>query len=407
MPRLAHSGDGDAEPKDSGQVVYLDYHATTPVDPRVADLMLNYLRVAFGNASSMDHAYGDEAENAVATARGHVAALVGAAPRNVIFTSGATESANLAICGFAEARNGQGREAPLKIALTTVEHHSVLDTCQGLERNGRARLRWLPVDSAARVDLGSVEAACRDGCELLCLMAANNEVGTIYPLKEVGRITRAHGTHLLSDATQAVGKIPVQFEDWGLSFLCLSAHKLYGPKGVGALIVAADAPIRPIMYGGGHQRGLRPGTLNVPGIAALGEACRLRADEMVADESAVARKRDRLESLLADAIPEVVVNGDTGSRLAGNLHISVPDVPNGAVIGRIRHRVAISTGAACSSGIEAPSHVLRAMNLPEPVLAGALRISLGKFTTDADITFAAGVIAEAVRATRQALRAAS
>jgi cysteine desulfurase len=235
------------------------------------------------------------------------------------------------------------------------------------------------------------------------MMAANNEVGTIYPLEQVGRIARVYGTRLFSDATQAVGKVPVRFDEWGISFLSLSAHKLYGPKGVGALIAASDAPIRPIMHGGGHQHGLRPGTLNVPGIVALGEACRLRADEMVADESAVALKRDRLQALLVATISGLVVNGDTRNRLAGNLHVSVPDVPNGAVIGRLRHRVAISTGAACSSGIEAPSHVLRAMGLPEPLLSGALRISLGKFTTDDEIAFAAESIAGAVRDARQVL----
>jgi len=365
--------------------------------------MLWYLRIAFGNASSVDHTFGDEAERAVTAAQGHIAALVGTTPRNVIFTSGATESANLAIIGFAAARRRESAATPLRIALSAVEHHAVRETCLELARAGFAKLTWLPVDCAARVELGAVEAACRAGVDLLCLMAANNEVGTIYPLEEVGRIAREHGAHLFSDAAQAVGKIPLRFDDWRLSLLSLSAHKLYGPKGVGALIVSPDAPIEPIMHGGGQQRGLRPGTVNVPGIAALGEACKLRTAEMADDESAVATKRDHLQMLLTDAISELVVNGDLRNRLAGNLHVSVPDVPNGAVVARLRHRVALSTGSACSSGIEAPSHVLSAMNLPESLVSGALRISLGKFTSEDDITTAAAAIVDAVRSSREVI----
>jgi cysteine desulfurase len=383
--------------------IYLDYHATTPTDPRVADVVLHYLTRAFGNASSTDHVYGDEAEEAVATARAHVGAIVGSPARSVIFTSGATESINLALVGFAKARAESGAVGPVRIGVSPVEHRAVLDTCRILAEAGAARLRWLPVDHLGRVDLDAVEDVCRDGLDLLCLMTANNEVGTLYPVAAASGIAARHGVALFSDATQAVGKVPVRFSEWGVTFLALSAHKNYGPKGCGALIVAPDADLRPIIHGGGHQRGLRSGTLNVPGIAGLGEACRLRSLEMHADEPAIAARRDTLQRHLQDRIPELIVNGDLANRLSGNLHVSIPSVPNGAVVARLRHRVALSTGAACSSGIEAPSHVLQAMDLPQPVVEGALRISLGKFTTDEDIARAGELIVEAVQEVRRAL----
>ena len=381
--------------------VYLDYHATTPVDPRVADVVVHYMITAFGNASSKDHAFGDEAEETVAAAREHVARLVGAPPRSVIFTSGATESANLAIAGFARARADVSR--PIRIALSETEHSAVLDTCRMLVQDGAAELTMLAVDNLGRVDLQAIETACRTGADLLCVMAANNEVGTINPVQQIGALARKYAVALFTDATQAVGRIPIRVSDWGITLLAFSAHKLYGPKGCGCLIVSPDTALRPIIHGGGHQRGLRSGTLNVPAIAGLGEACRLRSAEMYDDEPIIARRRDSLQAYLSDRIPGLVVNGDTSNRLAGNLHISVPDVPNGAIVARLRNRVALSTGAACSSGIEAPSHVLRAMRLPEPVLNGALRISLGKFTTDHDIVVAGESIVAAVDDVRRVL----
>lgn len=382
--------------------VYLDYHATTPVDPRVAELMVYYMTTAFGNASSKDHAFGDEAEEAVTVACGHVAKLVGAPPRSVVFTSGATESANLGITGFARARAETSR--PIRIALSETEHSAVIDTCRMLAQDGTAELTMLAVDNLGRVDLPATEAACRSGVDLLCVMAANNEVGTINPLQQIGALAREHGVAFFTDATQAVGRIPIRVSDWGINFLAFSAHKLYGPKGCGCLIVSPNTMLRPIIYGGGHQRGLRSGTLNVPGIVGLGEACRLRSVEMHDDEPIIAGKRDSLQAYLSDRVPGLVVNGDVFNRLAGNLHVSVPDVPNGAIIARLRNRVAISTGAACSSGIEAPSHVLRAMRLPDNLLSGALRISLGKFTTDHDVAVAGESIVAAVDDVRRALQ---
>jgi cysteine desulfurase len=234
-------------------------------------------------------------------------------------------------------------------------------------------------------------------------MAANNEIGNIYPIGAIAQIAQRHSIPFLCDASQAVGKIPIHFEEWGITYLAISAHKLYGPKGCGALVVRKGHHLEPIIFGGGHQKGMRSGTLNVPGIVGLGEACRLRQIEMEADEKAIASKRDRLQTLLLNRIPGLVINGDTTSRLAGNLHISIPDIPNSAVIARVRSKLAISTGSACSSGIETPSHVLRALGLSDTVIEGALRIGLGKFTTDAEIDQAAEILFTAVSQTLHAI----
>jgi cysteine desulfurase len=234
-------------------------------------------------------------------------------------------------------------------------------------------------------------------------MAANNEIGNIYPIQQVGQIAKKYNIPFLCDASQAVGKIPMNFEEWGITYLTISAHKLYGPKGSGALVVRRGYQLNPIVFGGGHQKGLRSGTLNVPGIVGLGEACRLRLLEMEEDEKAIADLRDKLQGLLLDKIPDLVINGDLSSRLAGNLHISIPDVPNSAIIARVRQKLAISTGAACSSGVEAPSHVLQAMNLPTEIIEGALRIGIGKFTKIEEIEQAAEILSLAVQQTRQAM----
>nr|WP_204142036.1 cysteine desulfurase family protein [Halomicronema sp. CCY15110] len=289
------------------------------------------------------------------------------------------------------------------IALSAVEHKAVLDTCLALEEQGRVKLSILPVDTQARIDLVQLEQACASGIHLLCVMAANNEVGTIYPIDKIAHIAQTYGVPFLCDASQAVGKVPIHFQEWGITMLSLSAHKFYGPQGVGALVVKRGHPLEPILYGGGHQRGLRSGTLNLPGIVGLGEACRFRTLEIEEDERAIGEKRDRLQQLLTDKIPRLVVNGDQENRLAGNLHVSIPGIPNSAVIARVRHKLAISTGSACSSGVEAPSHVLRAMNLDEAIVEGSLRIGLGKFTTDAEVDAAAEILSQTVHAVREAM----
>jgi cysteine desulfurase len=239
-------------------------------------------------------------------------------------------------------------------------------------------------------------------------MAANNEVGTIYPVEKIGAIARKYHIPFLCDASQAVGKIPLNFQDWGITYLAISGHKLYAPKGVGALVAKKGHYLEPLIYGGGHEQGLRSGTVNVPGIAGLGEACRLRQLEMEADENAMptagcayAILRDQLQNLLQSGVPGLVVNGDLNNRLSGNLHISIPDIPNSAIIARVRHQLAISVGAACSSGVVAPSHVLQAMNLSENIIEGALRIGIGKFTTKAEIEKASSLLVSTVNKIRQ------
>lgn len=377
------------------QPIYLDSHSTTPVDLRVVEKMVYYMTQAFGNVSSVDHIYGDVAEEGISKYRYYVAQLINASPKEVIFTSGATESINLVIQGSITSQN------KLKIAVSPVEHKAVLDTCESLAKKGQVEIIYLRVDSLGRIDLEHLEQVCQAKLSLLCMMAANNEIGNIYPIQEIGQIAQKYNVPFLCDASQAVGKIPINFKDWDITYLAISAHKLYGPKGVGALVVRKGYHLEPMIFGGGHQKGMRSGTLNVPGIVGLGEACRLRQLEMNEDEKAIAILRDKLQKSLQDNISGLAINGDTASRLAGNLHISIPDVPNSAIISRIRHRLAISRGAACSSGVEAPSHVLQAMKLSEDLIEGSLRIGVGKFTTNLEVEQAAEILSVAVSQTRR------
>jgi cysteine desulfurase len=379
--------------------LYLDYHATTPTDSRVANLILHCMTEEFGNASSTDHEWGDRAEAIIKQSAKHVADLIGASPREILWTSGATESINLAIQGSLPPNP----ERPHRIALLPLEHKAVLDTCHALEKRGWAELIYLRVDSKGRLDLDDLAQVCTKGLSLLCVMAANNEIGNIYPIQAIAKIAQRHNIPFLCDASQSVGKIPIHFEEWGITYLAISAHKLYGPKGVGALVVRKGYHLEPLLFGGGHQKGMRSGTLNVPGIVGLGEACRLRSLEMEVDEQAIATLRDHLQQRLLESIPELVVNGDIENRLAGNLHISIPGVPNSAVIARVRSKLAISTGSACTSGIEAPSHVLRAIGLSDSSMEGALRIGLGKFTTDDDVNQAAEILSTAVKQIREVM----
>lgn len=379
--------------------IYLDYHATTPVDPRVAQKVMHYMTEEFGNASSTDHEWGDRAETAIKQAAKEVADLIGASPREIVWTSGATESINLAIQGSLAPNPTK----PHRIGLMPIEHKAVLDTCRALEKRGWAELIYLQVDSKGRLDLEHLEEACAEGLSLLCVMAANNEIGNIYPIEKIGQISQHYSIPFLCDGSQAVGKIPIQFEEWGIIYLAISAHKLYGPKGVGTLAVRRGYHLEPLMFGGGHQQGMRSGTLNVPGIVGLGEACRLRSLEMEEDERAIANKRDQLQKLLQERISDLVINGDTDFRLAGNLHISVPGIPNSAVVARARSQLALSTGSACSSGVEAPSHVLQALDMPADLVEGALRIGLGKFTTEQEIEQAADILANTVESIRHAM----
>lgn len=377
--------------------IYLDYHATTPVDPRVAAIVLRIMTVDFGNANSAEHIYGDVAAELVDEARGRVAALVGADPDTVNFTSGSTESIRLAIRHEVSVSN----KLPLRVVATAVEHRAVFDALAAHEARGEVAVRLAPVDRCGRLDLEALEHACREGADLVCAMAANNEVGVIYPVEQVGQIAARFGVRSLVDATQAAGHILIKANEWNITYLTLSAHKIYGPKGVGALIAPRGFGAR---SSHGRVPGAGEGTPNVPGIAGLGEACRLRDRERAADEKQMAAQRDRLEALLLAGVDGLVVNGDTGHRLSNNLHVAVPGVPNNVVIARLRRQVALSSGAACSSGAETPSHVLRAMGLPEEILGSALRISNGKFIADEEIERAAEQITSAIVSVRGALK---
>lgn len=376
--------------------IYLDHHATTPVDRRVADVVVHTMTSAFGNPNSVEHVYGEESAALVVEARRQIAALVSADPDGVHFTCGSSEAIRVAV-DHAAASVGT---RPIRIALSQVEHRAMIDAVTARADRGEASLRWLPVDGRACLDLSALEAACREGVDLVCVMAANNEVGTIFPVEEVARVAGKAGARILVDATQAAGRIPLACADWGITYLTISAHKIYGPKGIGALVATADLDIRPAH---GSTSGTGDGTPNVPGIVGLGKACELRRLEMGVDEPRMAAQRDRLEALLLAAVDLLVVNGDRHHRLANNLHISVPGVPNDAVVIRLRNQVALSTGAACSSGAQTPSHVLRAMNLPESLQEGALRLGTGKFTTDEEIERAGQSIAAVIAATRSAI----
>ena len=378
--------------------IYLDYHATTPVDPRVAAVVMDGMLATFGNANSVDHVFGEAAATLVVQARRYVAELVGADPEGVHFTSGSTESVQLAV-RHAVARRPT-RRGPLRIAATVVEHRAVLNAIGAAQSSGDAVIRWLEVDRQARLDLDALADACKAGVDLVCVMAANNEVGTLYPVEQIAKIASQAGAQTLIDATQAAGRETIHADAWSVTYLALSAHKLYGPKGVGALVTPAGLKVRT-----SHSTtpGTGDGTPNVPGIAGFGEACRLRGVERATDEPRIAQQRDRLEMLLLQQVPELVVNGDCTRRLSGNLHVAVPGVPNDAIVGRLRRSVAISTGAACTSGAQEGSHVLRAMGLSAAIQEGALRIGLGKFTTDDEVPVAAASIASAIEATRKAM----
>ena len=366
---------------------YLDNLATTPVDPRVLEAMWPYFTTHFGNPSSKTHAFGWSAAEAVDRARAQVAALIGAAPREIVLTSGATEANNLAIKGMAEANRDRGDH----LVTCVTEHRAVLDVFAALERRG-FRVTRLPVDPAGSVDLERLEAALAERPVLLSLMAANNEIGTLQPLEEVGRLVAASGVIWHCDAAQAAGKVPVDIARLPVDLLSISAHKLYGPKGQGALFVRRRRPplrLTPLIDGGGQERGLRSGTLNVPGIVGLGEACRLCAGEMSTDAVRIGALRDDLESRLLEGLAgQIRLNGDPCRRLPGALSVSFSGIHGSDLILALRD-LAVSAGSACSSGSGDPSHVLRAIGCDAAAAAATLRFGIGRFNTAADIDCAA------------------
>ncbi len=381
-----------------GRPIFLDHHSTTPTDPRVVNAMLPWFTERFGNAASKTHAFGWEAEAAVDAARAAVSALLGASdPKSVVFTSGATEADNLAIKGVAELHGARGKH----LVTTAIEHKAVLDSCVHLERAGFAVTRVQPAASGV-VEPDAIDAALRPDTILVSVMLANNEVGTLQPIAEIARLTRARDALLHVDATQGVGRTPFDAEALGVDLVSLSAHKIYGPKGVGALWIRRTKP-RPRlvaqMDGGGHERGLRSGTLNVPGIVGFGAACDLLRTEGPAENERMARLRDRLHALVTAALDDVSVNG-TAPRIPGNLNLSFAGVDAGSLMGALAPVLAVSSGAACSSATLEPSYVLRALGVPDDLARSSIRFGVGRGTTEADIDAAAEAVIAAVRRLR-------
>ena len=372
--------------------IYFDNHATTPVDPRVVDAMLPFFTEQFGNSASK-HAFGWEAEAAVHQARKHIGNLIGAAPKEIVFTSGATESDNLAIKGVAELHRDRGDH----IITCAAEHKAVLDCCKFLERQGY-RVTYLPVDAYGTVDMDRLRAAIDDRTLLISIMLANNEVGTIQPLAEIGRIADEHGILFHTDATQAVGKMPVDVAAWGVHLLSMTAHKLHGPKGVGALYVSARKPaarLSPTIHGGGHEGGMRSGTLNVPGIVGFGKACEIAREEMATELPHIGRLRDRLETGLFSRLDELHLNGHPTERLCGNLNVAFGYVEGESLIMGLND-VAVSSGSTCTSAALEPSHVLKAMGVREDLAHGSLRFGLGRFNTEEEVDYVLDRVEEEV-----------
>ncbi|HET7263501.1 MAG TPA: cysteine desulfurase family protein [bacterium] len=373
--------------------VYLDYAATTPVDPRVLAAMLPYFTDRPGNASSM-HAFGQEARAAVDRARVEVASLLGARPGEIIFTSGATEADNLAVIGVAFARGGH-------VVTSTIEHHAIHEACHFLQERGH-EITMVPVGAAGIVDPDDVRRALRPDTSLISIMAANNEIGTLQPVSEIGAIARERGVSFHTDATQWAGALPARVDDLQVDLLSLSGHKRYGPKGVGALYVRTGTPLVPLQRGGGHERGRRGGTENVPGIVGLGEALRIAGREMDDETERVTALRDRLIAG-ALAIPGVALNGDPGRRLANNVNVSVDGTDSQSLVIALDLRgVAVSAGSACSSGTLEASHVLTALGVPPARAASAVRLTLGRPTTAVEVDIALDVLRAVVPQLRRA-----
>ncbi|MBI3098282.1 MAG: IscS subfamily cysteine desulfurase [Planctomycetes bacterium] len=365
--------------------IYMDNHATTPLDPRVLQAMMPYFTEKFGNAASRNHAFGWEAEEGVDRAREQVAALINAKPKEIIFTSGATESDNLAIKGVANFLKSKGDH----IVTCVTEHKAVLDSCHRLERDGRARVAYLPVDKFGQVNPEEVEKAITDKTVLITIMYANNEVGTIHPIAEIGKIAKKRGVLFHCDAVQGVGKVPIDVEALGIDLMSISAHKIYGPKGVGALYVRTKNPrvrITAEIDGGGHERGFRSGTLNVPGIVGLGAACELCRIELPAEGGRILALRQRLQKGIFDRVEYVYLNGHPTDRLPGNLNVSFAYVEGESLLMGI-NEIAVSSGSACTSASLEPSYVLRALAVGEDLAHSSIRYGLGRFNTEEDVDY--------------------
>jgi cysteine desulfurase len=377
--------------------IYLDNNATTRTDDRVVAAMLPYFTERYGNAASRHHSFGWQAEEAVEQARQQVAALIGGDPREVVFTSGATESNNLALKGAAAMYRARGRHLITQVT----EHHAILDPARRLAREG-FEVTELPVDRHGRVDPDQVAAAMTDRTILVSVMAANNEIGTLQPLAEIGQLCKQRGVLFHTDAAQAAGKVSVEVHTLGLDLVSVSAHKIYGPKGVGALWVRRRDPrvrLEPLLDGGGHERGLRSGTLPVPLIVGFGLACQLCAHDMTAEASRLTHLRERLSQGIASQLEAVSLNGHPTERLPGNLNLSFAWVEGEALLMALRD-VALSSGSACTSASVEPSYVLRALGLSDELARGSLRFGLGRFTTEEEVDYVIGEVVAAVQRLR-------
>jgi cysteine desulfurase len=378
--------------------IYMDNHATSPMDPRVLEAMIPFFTAKFGNAASRNHSFGWEAEQAVEAAREQIAKLIGATSKEIIFTSGATESNNLAIKGIAEMYRERGNH----IITQVTEHKAVLDTCKRLEKYGY-RVTYLPVKADGLVDLEDLKRAMDDKTILVTIMSANNEIGVIQPIAEIGKLCHERNIIFHTDGVQAIGKIPIDVQAMNIDVLSLTAHKLYGPKGAGALYVRRRNPrvqIAAQMDGGGHERGMRSGTLNVPGIVGLGKACEIAGQEMAAETERLTRLRDKLKTKLEGALDYVHVNGSMEHRLPGNLNMSFVYVEGESLLMGIND-IAVSSGSACTSATLEPSYVLKALGLGDDVAHSSIRFGLGRFNSEAEVDYVADKVIDVVQKLRE------
>ncbi|MBI4516348.1 MAG: IscS subfamily cysteine desulfurase [Deltaproteobacteria bacterium] len=382
-----------------GRMVYMDNHATTPMDPRVLEAMLPYFKDKFGNAASRNHAFGWEAEAAVDRAREQIAKLINAKAKEIIFTSGATESDNLAIKGVVEFYKDKGNH----VITAVTEHKAVLDTCKALERVGKAQVTYLRVDKCGMVDPEDVRRAISDQTVLISIMYANNEIGTINPIRDIGKIAKEKGVLFHTDAVQGIGKIPVDVDAMGVDLMSLTGHKIYGPKGCGAIYVRSKGPrvrLTPQMDGGGHERGMRSGTLNVPGIAGFGKACELAAMEMETEQARMLHLREKLHHGLFSQLDEIYLNGHPTQRLAGNLNVSFAFVEGESLLMGLKD-VAVSSGSACTSATLEPSYVLKALGVGEDLAHTSIRFGLGRFNTEEEVDYVVERVVHEVRRLRE------
>src|SRR5450432_505148 len=378
--------------------VYMDNHATTPLDPRVLDEMLPYFREKFGNAASRNHPFGWAAEEGVEQARERIAKLIGATAKEIIFTSGATESNNLAIKGVAEMYREKGNH----IITQAIEHKAVLDTCKRLEKHG-FRVTYLPVQKDGRIDLDDLKRAMNDQTILVSIMTANNEIGVLQPIREIGALCHERGVLFHTDAVQAIGKVPFNVIQDNVDLASITAHKLYGPKGVGALYVRRKNPRVQLVAqidGGGHERGMRSGTLNVPGIVGLGKACAIAQEEMAEESKKMSGLRDRLKDAIMGQLDEVYINGSMEHRLPNNLNISFAYVEGESLLMGIND-IAVSSGSACTSATLEPSYVLKGLGAGDDLAHSSIRFGLGRFNTEAEVDYVAQRVVETVTRLRE------